>query len=322
MLKAMRRMPRRAFLRSSCTAGLGVACLQPAAWAAGEPPPAPLDVPITDSHVHFWDPEQLDYAWLRRSPIGGPKLPADYWKAAAGFKVDKVVFVQAECRRDQGPSEAHWVEQLAQKEPRLAGIVAFAPMDEPKALAAALEDFSRRPLVKGLRHLIQGEKETDFCLRPEFVAGVKRLAGTKLVFEVGARDQQLAAVAKLVAQCPEVAFVLDHLGNPRIREGTFQTWSEDLRKLAALPNLCCKVSGAVTKADWKTWTPEQLQPYIEHVLQTFGFDRVMFGSDWPVCTQACSLGRWMQVLSELTRGCTHDERARLWNGNARRLFRI
>ncbi len=318
----MHRTNRRAFLKASMVAGLGFTGWKTPAWGAVEPvlPLLSQDVPITDSHVHFWDPAQFDYAWLRNSPLGSPKAPADYWKEASGFKVEKLVFVQAECRRDQATQEAAWVEKLAREEPRLAAIVAFAPMDDDRALALALEAFSSRPLVRGLRHLLQSEPEADFCLRPQFVAGVKRLAGAKLVFEVGARDDQLAAVAKLVAQCPEVSFVLDHLGNPRIREGALQPWEQSIRRLAALPNITCKVSGAATRADWKN--PKQLKPYIDHVLNTFGFDRVLFGSDWPVCTLACSLRRWLEVLGELTRGCTRAERERLWGSNARKVFRI
>ena len=201
-------------------------------------------------------------------------------------------------------------------------IVAFAPMDDEKALALALEDFSHRPLVKGIRHLIQSEPDVEFCLRPQFIAGVRQLAKSKLVFEVGARDEQLPAVAKLVERCPDVSFVLNHLGNPRIREGAFKPWDQDIRRLATLPNIWCKVSGAATKADWKSWKPEQLQPYVDHVLQTFGFDRVMFGSDWPVCTLACSFRRWVEVLAEITGGCARDERERLFSGNARKRYRI
>ena len=320
----MPRMRRRAFIRSSVVAGSGIAFLHHRVWSALEPATAPLpfDVPITDAHAHFWDPALFDYSWLRNSPIGSPKLPADYWKAAAGFQVERLVFVQAECRRDQARSETAWVEKLAREEPRIAAIVAFAPVDDEKALALALEDFSHRPLVKGIRHLMQAEPEADFCLRPQFVAGVKRLAKSKLIFDVGARDDQLPAVARLVEQCPEVSFVLDHLGNPRIQEGAFKPWDQNVRRLAALPNIWCKVSGAATRADWKSWKPEQLKPYIDHALLTFGFNRVMFGSDWPVCTLACSFRRWLEALGDITSDCTRDERERLFSRNARKFYGI
>ena len=279
-------------------------------------------MPITDSHVHFWDPALLDYAWLRESPIGGAKLPADYWQAATGFRVEKVVFVQADCRRDQARDEAAWVEKLARDEPRIAAIVAFAPMDDERGLALALEDYARRPLVKGIRHLLQSDPDVECCLRPQFVAGVRQLAKSRLVFEVGARAEQLPAVAKLVERCPEVPFVLNHLGNPRIREGAFKPWDESIRRLAALPNIWCKVSGAMTQADWKSWKADQLKPYINHALQAFGFNRVMFGSDWPVCTLAGSFRRWLEALGEITSGCTRSERERLFSGNARKRYGI
>ncbi len=319
----MRRITRRAFVRSSVAAGFGIAFLERPARAAdsAEGPPR-LDLPITDSHVHFWDPALLEYAWLRNSPIGSPHRPADYWKATSGLKVEKVVFVEAACRRDQARDEAAWVEKLARHEPRIAGIVAFAPMDEEKALASARGDFAQRPLVKGIRHLVQSEKEVEFCLRPAFVAGVSRLAGSRLVFDVGARDEQLPAVARLVEQCPQVSFVLNHLGGPDIKQGAFKPWDQNLRRLAALPNIWCKVSGAATRADWKSWQPEQLKPYVAHALEAFGFDRVMFGSDWPVCTLACSFHRWVEVLDGFTKGCTRDERERLFSRNARKVYRL
>ena len=147
------------------------------------------------------------------------------------------------------------------------------------------------------------------------------MAKSKLVFDVGARAEQLPAVAKLVAQCPQVSFVLNHLGNPDIKQGAFKPWSQDIQRLAALPNISCKVSGAATKADWNTWKAEQLKPCINHVLTAFGFDRVLFGSDWPVCTLACSLRRWLEVLGEITRGCTQSERQRLFSLNAQKVYR-
>jgi L-fuconolactonase len=304
-------------------AGLGITFLERPAWAAesAKEPPR-LDLPITDSHVHFWDPALLEYGWLRGSPIGGPHLPSDYWRATSGFRVEKLVFIEAACRRDRAREEVGWVEKLALQEPRIAGIVAFAPMDDEKTLASAKEDFVRRPLVKGIRHLFQSEKEVEYCLRPAFVAGVSSLAGSGLVFDVGARDEQLPAVAKLVEQCPRVSFVLNHLGGPNIKDGALKPWDENIRRLATLPNVWCKVSGAATKADLKSWKPEQLKPYVAHVLEAFGFDRVMFGSDWPVCTLACSFRRWVEVLEEFTRGCTRDERERLFSTNARKAYHL
>jgi len=317
------RIRRRAFIRSSLVAGLGAAFLKRSLWGAEGAAASLLpDLPTVDSHVHFWDPARLDYAWLKNSAIGGPKLPPDYWEAARGFRVEKLVFVEAACRRDQARDEAAWVEKLAASEPRIAAIVAFAPMDDEKALGQALEDFSHRPLVKGIRHLVQSEPHAEFCLRPQFIAGVKRLAKAKLTFDVGARAEQLPAVAQLVEQCPQVSFVLNHLGNPDVKQGAFKPWSQDIQRLAALPNIVCKVSGAATKADWNAWKAEQLKPYIAHVLATFGFERVLFGSDWPVCTLACSLRRWLEVLSELTSGCSRAERERLFSLNARKVYRL
>ncbi|HSA11348.1 MAG TPA: amidohydrolase family protein [Candidatus Paceibacterota bacterium] len=290
-------------------------------WGAETVLPQRLaDLPIIDSHVHFWDPAGLDYGWLRNLAIGGPRLPGDYWEATNGVRVERLVFVEAACRRDQCREEAAWVEKLAAMEPRIGGIVAFAPMDDEKALARTLEDFSHRRLVKGIRHLIQSERDVEFCLRRPFVAGVKMLAQAKLTFDVGARAEQLPAVVKLVEQCPQVSFVLNHLGNPNIKQGAFERWSQDIQKLAALPNISCKVSGAATSLDWSTGTIEQLRPYVNQVLAQFGFKRVLFGSDWPVCTLACSFRRWLEAVGEITNGCTKAERVRLFSKNARKIY--
>jgi L-fuconolactonase len=306
-------MERRDFL----TTGLGAL----AAGALGAEAEPALDV--VDAHVHFWDPARLDYAWIRGSPVlSGPHLPADLWRAAEGLPVKQVVFVQAECRRDQAMEEADWVNSLAAADPRIAALVPFAPMDDEAALPGVLERLASRPRVRGIRHLLQGEKDDAFCLRPAFVSGVKRLASLNLVFELGVRAAQLPAATRLARECPGVSFVLNHIGAAPIRERKLEPWLGHLTALAACPNVTCKISGVATRADFKTWTTEDVRPYVERTIEAFGWERVMFGSDWPVCRLATEYRRWVDTLRELTRAATWSERRALWSGTARRIYRL
>ncbi|HEY3862030.1 MAG TPA: amidohydrolase family protein [Verrucomicrobiae bacterium] len=305
-------MTRRAFLRCAAAAGL--------ADTLGAPAESDSELPVIDSHAHFWNPARLDYPWLNGSPIGGAKLPVDYFRETAGCGVEKVVFVQADCRPEQARQEVDWVASLAREEPRIAAVVAFAPVEKPAEIGPALEKLARCPLVKGVRRLVQGEPALDFCARPEFVAGVKLVGAKGWNFEIGAREEQLSAAAKLVEQCPAVNFVLDHLGVPDIARGSLHPWSEHLRRLASFPNVTCKVSGAITRADWKNWRAEQLRPFIDVAFEAFGFERVMFGGDWPVCLLAGGWRRWLDALREITRGRTDGEKRRLFSENARRCY--
>ena len=321
-------MNRRRFLKSTAAAALAAATL-PVASRGQEPvaatptPPVGLSTsPIKDGHVHLWDPAVLDYAWIKRTPIAGPHLPSDLRQAAVGLKLRQAVFIQAECRRDQAMQEVAWVEGLAEGGANwLAGIVAFAPLEDGARVEPMLAELAARPLVKGVRRLIQGEHEAGWALRPGFVAGVRLLARYGLSFDVGARADQLGEVFTLAASCPEVTFVLNHLGQPHIRERRLEPWAADMSRLATLPNVWCKVSGAMTAAG-AGWRTADLRPAVEHVLGCFGWDRALFGSDWPTCDLAGSYRRWVDALAEIVAGASADQRQRLFAHNAQRCYRL
>jgi L-fuconolactonase len=186
----------------------------------------------------------------------------------------------------------------------------------------ALGKLAAVPLVRGVRRLLQEEKDDAFCLRPDFLRGVRRLARHGFTFDLCIFHRQLAHVIQLVRQCPDVKFVLDHLGKPGVKAGVLDPWRAELRELATLPNVWCKISGLATEADHAAWTPADLQPYVEHAIACFGFDRVMFGGDWPVSTLACDYPRWVAMLDDLLRGCSRDELHRLYVRNAEALYRI
>lgn len=279
--------------------------------------------PIVDTHLHVWDLGRLRYPWLADVPkLNRNHLLDDYRRACGPVQVAKMVFLQCECDFSQFQAEADWVTELAAAEPRLRGIVPWAPLEKGDAAEADLARLAANPLIKGIRRIIQFEPDPEFCLRPDFVRGVQLLARHGLTFDLCIHHRQLANTIKLVRQCPDVRFVLDHIGKPAIKDGLLDPWRAELRTLAALPNVWCKVSGLVTEADHARWTDADLRPYLDHVFDCFGFDRVMFGGDWPVSTQATDYPRWVQVVDAFVASASPDEQHKLYVRNAEHFYRV
>ena len=278
--------------------------------------------PIVDTHVHLWHPKQFRYPWLKQvPPLNKPYLLKDYSTAHENLEVESIVFVQCDVHPDDGLKETAWVTSLAAVEPRIRGIVAWAPLEEGKQVAPFVEKLAEDTLVKGIRRLIQGES-VDFCIQPNFVNGVKTLARYGLSFDICIFHPQLANAIRLVEQCPNVQFILDHIGKPDIKNQLFEPWKQEIKTLADFPNVYCKISGLVTEADHENWTAADLQPYIEHVIECFGFDRVIYGSDWPVSTLASDYARWVQTLQDAVSGCTHEELRKLFYDNAIKFYKL
>ncbi len=279
--------------------------------------------PIVDTHLHIWDLGRLRYPWLASVPkLNRNHLIEDYRRACGPVQVAKMVFVQCECDPALSQQEAEWVAEVARTEPRLRGIVAQAPLEKGDAVGDALAKLAAIPLVKGVRRLIQSEADDAFCVQPDFVRGVQALHAHGLSFDLCIFHRQLANAIKLVRQCPDVSFVLDHIGKPDIKAGKLDPWRAELRELSKLENVWCKVSGLVTEADHAKWQPADLKPYIDHVIECFGFDRVMFGGDWPVSTQASDYPRWVVTLDEALRGCSADDLQRLYVRNAEDFYHV
>ena len=279
--------------------------------------------PIVDTHLHIWDLGRLRYPWLASVPaLNRNHLIADYRRACGPVAVAKMVFLQCECDPAQYRAEADWVTEVAQADPRIRGIVPWAPLELGEAAGEGLLALAANPLVKGIRRIIQFEADPEFCLQPAFVRGVQSLHAHGLSFDLCINHRQLANTIKLVRQCPKVRFVLDHIAKPDIKAGLLDPWRAELRELARMDNVWCKVSGLVTEADHATWTPADLKPYLDHVVACFGFDRVMFGGDWPVSTQATDYPRWVTTLDDALRGCSPDELHRLYVRNAEGFYRV
>jgi L-fuconolactonase len=282
------------------------------------------DVPVVDSHVHLWDPRWFRMAWLDGDPLlNHPFGPIDYREHTHGVDVDAMVYLEVDIAPHYALLEAAWAVDRAAEDPRIEAIVAHAPVEYGEQVRAYLGQLvSLGPLVKGVRRITQGESDDRFCARPSFVQGVRLLPEFGLSFDACIVHHQLPGLIELVQQCPDVSFVLDHLGKPAIRNRELEPWTTNLRELASMPNVVCKVSGAVTEANHAAWTLEDLKPYVLHALDVFGEDRILFGGDWPVVLKAASYRRWVNVLDELTAELTDDARRKLWAGNARRVYRL
>lgn len=275
-----------------------------------------------DSHVHYWDPDRLRYNWLENEPkLYRAYLPDHVPPRAGKHEINGIIFVQADCAAEQSLAETDFVTGLLAQDPRIRGIVAFAPIERGASARPALDELKQRPLVRGVRRLLQDEP-LGFALHSEFIAGVQSLAVYDFSFDICIRHRHLGDAIRLVRACPDVRFVLDHCGKPDVKNRVLEPWRAQISELAALPNILCKVSGLVTEADHAHWTTEDLRPYIEHVLEAFGMDRVMFGSDAPVAYLATTYGRWVETLDEITSPLTEAERAKLWHANAAGFYRV
>lgn len=267
---------------------------------------------IIDSHQHFWLYDAERYAWIGEGMerLQRDFLPSDL-EAEAGDLVDAVISVQAR----QDSDETQWLLEIARDEPFVLGVVGWVPLVDPD-VASRLAHLAEDPALVGIRHVLQDERDDNYALREDFHRGIKELTRFGLAYDILIYDRHLPAATKLVDHHPNQVFVLDHVAKPRIRDGELDTWAANIRELAVRENCYCKLSGMVTEANWNSWSPEVLMPYIETVLDAFGPDRLMFGSDWPVCLLACEYGDWYHLVDELTSTLSEDERNRIWGGTA------
>ena len=277
---------------------------------------------IVDAHVHFWDPSELRYAWLDGLPALDRRfLPADYATATTGIAVDAMVLVEANCLPRQTVDEVAFFERLAELDARVAGIVAFASLTAPGELDRTLDVLAAAPLVKGIRHNIQGEAP-GFCTQPSFIEGVRKAGARGLTFDLCATHDQLREVVGLVRQCPDTRFILDHCGKPAIRDGVLEAWRADIADLAECANVWCKLSGLVTEATHVGWREADLVLYASHVVERFGTERVMYGSDWPVVTLAASYADWFGFTQRFSAGWSDAERRDFYCDSVRRAYTL
>ncbi|TNM31610.1 amidohydrolase family protein [Streptomyces sedi] len=278
---------------------------------------------VIDAHHHLWDPAQRPQPWLWEAGMAALHRPfgtGDLEAATADAGVVGTVLVQVL------PELAETVDFLAvaARTPLVAGVVGW--VDLTRGADAVAEDLARLrsapggEYLVGVRHLVQGEEDPRWLCRPEVRDGLTAVEEAGLVYDLLVLPHQLPAAVETVRALPGLRFVLDHLAKPPIADGTREPWAALLRQLAAEPGVSCKLSGMVTEAEWSGWTVEALRPYAEVALAAFGPDRVLFGSDWPVCLAAASYTDVLGAARELTAALTAAERAAVFGGNARRVY--
>lgn len=282
------------------------------------------DYGIVETHIHLWDLRHLRYTWLDENEVlNRDFLPADFQDAARDVPVEQIVFAQAAALPEQALAEAEWIAQIAASdEPRITGIVADAPLENGDRVTRDLDALARLPLVKGIRRLIQIDDDpAGLCRRSSFVEGIRLLSGYGWTFDICVHRDTLPAVSELVAKCPDVQFVLDHMGNPNTVDGEIEPWRRDIAALAERENVVCKLSGMLSAAA-PDWTVDSLRPYADHIVESFGPDRVMYGSDWPVITRAGTYSQWYDAVNAFLAGYSDDEQRNIMRDNAIRVYRL
>jgi predicted TIM-barrel fold metal-dependent hydrolase len=279
---------------------------------------------VIDTHVHFWNTDSFRYPWIERGSLFDRTFSLqDYLRSAAQAQapIGGMVFVEADAHSSCSLREARWVEELAGADVRIRGIVARVALSGSSSVAADLDAVAAIPLVKGIRDNIQGHPP-GFAVRPSFVRGVREVGRRGMHFELCLHHHQLDEVLELAGQCAEVPLVLDHCAKPDIRRGEREPWRAQIRRLAALPNVVCKISGLVTEAQWERWRPEEILWYARQAADAFGPTRILFGSDWPVCEAAGGFEKWFRVAQTLAASWSIGDRESFFCRNAERVYRL
>ena len=255
---------------------------------------------IVDAPHHFWDPRRRDYPWMgdELSPIRRPFAPDDLRPELVQNNVDRTVLVQTVSSLDE---TREFLETASQTD-FVAGVVGWVDLTDPSVaeLIASLRSAKGGDRLVGIRHQVHDEPDASWLLRDDVQRGIAAVGAAGLVYDVLVRTRELPAALATVRAHPEMRFVIDHAAKPRVAGGAWDiAWEKALAPLADEPNVSCKLSGLVTEADWKTWTREQLRPYLERVLDWFGPGRCMFGSDWPVCLLAADYAEVVATMREI-----------------------
>jgi len=273
--------------------------------------------PPIDCHQHFWIYKETEYPWIpKHSPLHRDWLPSDWQAEARQVGIAASIAVQAR----QTVEESRWLLRLADEQPTIKGVVGWVDLRADKA-DAQLAELSRDPRFVGVRHVVQDEPDEKFMLRPDFLRGLARLKEFKLTYDLLIFPKHLPAAIEVVNRFPEQPFVLDHIAKPFIRDGTLSPWREWIRELAKASHVCCKVSGLVTEAR-PQWKQEDFRPYLDVVFEAFGEERIMFGSDWPVCLLSASYGQVFAVINDYVRQFAEHVRAKLLGGNAAKFYQL
>lgn len=271
-----------------------------------------------DAHHHFWNYNPVEYDWIDDSMpvIRRSFLPTDLRNEIETAGIDGVVSVQAR----QTLEETDWLLQLASENDFIKGVVGWLPLADPN-MTELLQQYAEFEKLKGIRHIVQGQP-AGFLDAPEFNQGISQLNKHDLVYDILIFENQLEEAIRLVDRHPDQPFVLDHIAKPKIKNAQLNPWQKNIRSLAKRDNVSCKLSGMVTEADPQNWNEQQIQPYLETVLSAFGPQRLMFGSDWPVCLLATDYSQWSKLIQNYIAPLSGVEQAAIMGENASRIYKL
>ncbi|MFF3839175.1 amidohydrolase family protein [Streptomyces sp. NPDC001930] len=278
---------------------------------------------IVDAHHHVWDLSVRDQDWItddELAPLRRDFALADLEREVAAAGVAATVLVQTVTVAEETPE----LLALAAENHFVSGVVGWTDLTAPDVAdeLALLRELPGGEKLVAIRHQVQSEPDPLWLLRRDVLRGLDAVAAAGLAYDLVVLPRQLPAAANAAFLVPHLTFVLDHLGKPPVATGELQPWAQDLHALAALPNTVAKVSGLVTEARWDSWSPDDLRPYTGTALEAFGADRLMFGSDWPVCLLAATYGEVVDAAEELTADLSGPERAAFFGGTAERVYRL
>ncbi|APU09138.1 amidohydrolase family protein [Cellulophaga lytica] len=274
---------------------------------------------IIDAHQHFWKYEPTKHSWIddTMAVIRKDFMPAKLKKVYLENNIDGCVAVQA----DQTTLENDFLIDLASKNNFIKGIVGWVDFRADN-INEVLEHYSKIKIIKGFRHVVQGEPDHNFLLRSNFLNGIAQLEQYNFTYDILVFPHQLGAVLEFVKKFPKINFVIDHIAKPYIKDGFYDGWANLMLAIGAQQNVYCKLSGMVTEADYKTWTPETIKPYMQLVLKAFGADRLLFGSDWPVCLVAGNYKRVKELVTDFISQLSAEDQEKILGLNAVKFYNL
>ena len=274
---------------------------------------------VIDSHQHFWNYNPNKQSWIddSMSVIRKSFTPEDLQKVYAENSIDACVAVQA----DQTLDETNFLLDLASKNNFIKGVVGWVDLRN-KNIDEVLESYSNAENLKGIRHIVQGEPDHNFLLRPNFLNGISKLEKHNLAYDILIFPHQLGTAIEFVKKFPNQKFAIDHIAKPYIKDGFYDGWAILMKEIAQYDNVFCKVSGMTTEADYNNWTPNQIHPYMNLVIEAFGTERIMFGSDWPVCLVAGNYTQVKDLVTEFISNFSNAEQVAIMGKNAIQFYNL
>jgi L-fuconolactonase len=270
---------------------------------------------MIDSHQHFWQVGRFDYPWMSSGILCRDYLPTDLAPILQHNHVTKTVLVQA----SNSIAESKWLLELANTNSFIAGIVGWVDLTNPDT---QLDELCADPKFKGVRHLVESEPDDDWLVQPAVFEGLKQLSTRGLSYDLLVHTRHLKHIPRVAETCPDLALVIDHLAKPPIARNEIREWSQAFQPLARYSNIYAKLSGLVTEASWGSWQTDDLRPYVDTALESFGPDRLMFGSDYPVCLLAASYDRVLDSFQEILKDLSDADRDKIFGQNAEVFYRL